>query len=137
MIAAKIAARTIVEMFQEGDFSEQSCKVYHDRWMKDFGHDFYWSALAARFIYRFPIVLDAVCVVGKRRGQTFLDDFGLIMTGVVSKAEFLKPKHSIPIAIELINQIIQQKILGKKPFVQDVGENVVSKYASKKLKISE
>jgi len=62
MIAAKIAARTIVEMFQEGDFSEQSCKVYHDRWMKDFGNDFYWSALVARFIYRFPIVLDAVCV---------------------------------------------------------------------------
>ncbi len=36
----KAAAETILEMKESGDFSAYSTRVYQERWMKLFGHDF-------------------------------------------------------------------------------------------------
>ena len=36
----KAAAETILEMRTSGDFSAASTRVYQQRWMKLFGHDF-------------------------------------------------------------------------------------------------
>jgi flavin-dependent dehydrogenase len=36
MIGGKLAAQTIHELFATGDFSEQACHLYHQRWMAAF-----------------------------------------------------------------------------------------------------
>jgi len=128
MRAAKIAAQVILEMFDEGDFSQKSTAVYHTRWMLDFGEDFLWSSVGAKLIYHFPILLDAACVVGQRQGQKFLDEFGFIMTGVKPKSAFLQPGLSIPITFELFRQIFIQYILRKSPRIPpSIGKEALEK----------
>jgi hypothetical protein len=41
-----------------------------------FGYEFIYSHMMATVIRHFPICLDAMAVVGQRRGQKFLDFFG-------------------------------------------------------------
>jgi hypothetical protein len=89
------------------------------------GFDMAASALMGKIMYRFPIVIDALARMGKGRGQQFLDDFGAVMTGVDSKAEFLKPKHSLPILWALIVEIWHQKVLGKQSTVPDIGKPIL------------
>ncbi len=36
----KAAAQTILDMRTAGDYSKASTRVYEQRWMKAFGHDF-------------------------------------------------------------------------------------------------
>eukprot|EP00479_Gromia_sphaerica_P010585 TRINITY_DN4915_c0_g1_i1.p1 TRINITY_DN4915_c0_g1~~TRINITY_DN4915_c0_g1_i1.p1 ORF type:complete len:133 (+),score=25.73 TRINITY_DN4915_c0_g1_i1:319-717(+) len=66
MLCGKFAAETIDKMFEQGDFSSESCSVYHTRWMDDFGNDFYWSMMMAKVMFHFPIPIDALSVVGER-----------------------------------------------------------------------
>eukprot|EP01116_Phalansterium_solitarium_P009164 TRINITY_DN2319_c0_g2_i1.p1 TRINITY_DN2319_c0_g2~~TRINITY_DN2319_c0_g2_i1.p1 ORF type:complete len:503 (+),score=159.03 TRINITY_DN2319_c0_g2_i1:54-1511(+) len=127
MIAGKIAARTIHEMFEHGDFSERSCSVYHARWKREFGHDFVASALGARLIVRFPILLDAVCVVGQGYGQQFLDDFGMIMCGAWPKWTFYK--YALPVSVELVRQVFIQHVLRREPLFKDPGFPIIEDYA--------
>eukprot|EP01084_Bolivina_argentea_P047367 87269_1 len=134
MIGAKIAAETVDEMFKCNNFDMGACKVYHDRWMRAFGNDFYWSLMMAKLIIKFPILLDAMSYAGIQMGQSFLDEFGMIMTGVKDKICFLYPFNSIPIAVALIKEIISQKILGNKPKFEDFGKTIVFKRRAKTKK---
>lgn len=132
MVAAKLAALTVDEMFAEGDFSAKSCRVYHERWWAAFGRDFKWSALAARVVARMPIVLDAVAVVGARRGQGFLDFFGEVMTGVKPKSAFLTDDPTLLLAIgaEAVRQVWRQRVVGDAPVggvPQDIGAAAVDR----------
>jgi menaquinone-9 beta-reductase len=110
MIGGKLAAQTIHELFATGDFSESACQTYHRRWLAAFGHDFRFSAAGARLVYRFPFLLDAANVVAQRTGDAFMAEFGAAMTGVKPKTTFLKPGVAIPVTIEIVRQIVQQKI---------------------------
>ena len=135
MIAGKIAAETVLQMFSSktgGDFSEKSTSVYHRRWVDAFGSDFVWSGLAGRVIYWCPLLLDATCVVGNKQGQLFLDEFGAIMTGVKSKSAFLFNWRNLllPITVEIIRQFILQKIFRKSPLVPTtIGQSKVDQFS--------
>lgn len=133
MIAGKIAAETLKDMFACQNFSEQACQAYELRVYDSFVHEFLYSAIAARVIYYFPITLDAVACVGKRRGQVFLDFFGEVMTGVKPKSAFLQPDLLIELALETGKQILLQYVLRKQPLVpQDIGQEVIDNQAGKK-----
>lgn len=110
MMAARIAAETSVQMLARGDISEANCSVYHWRCWDEFAYEFRYSAWAARLIYTLPIVLDAVAVVGQRRGQAFLDFFGECMTGVRPKSHFLQPGLAFAICLELVRQVPNSKL---------------------------
>mmetsp|Transcript_26159 Transcript_26159/g.73174 ORF Transcript_26159/g.73174 Transcript_26159/m.73174 type:complete len:502 (+) Transcript_26159:141-1646(+) len=129
MIAAKLAAETSLEMFEHGDFSEGSTAVYQRRWMEAFGDDFWWSAVMAKALRLCPIAVDAMAVVGKRKGQAFLDEFGEMMTGVRSKVGFLSPHLSVPLGAEVVRQIFLQFVMGQKPTVPDCGSDLKTKYS--------
>lgn len=109
MIGAKLAAETIDEMLAAGEFSAQSCRRYHQRWMRAFGRDFRFSAAGARLIYRFPFFLDAANVAAQRKGEAFMADFGAAMTGVKPKTTFVKPGFALPIIGELVRQMVRRK----------------------------
>lgn len=111
MLGAKLAAQTIHELFAAGDFSEPACRAYHDRWMATFGNDFRFSAAGARMVHRFPFLLDAANVVAQRKGDAFMVEFGAAMTGVKPKTTFLEPAMALPMGIELIRQVLRQKVL--------------------------
>lgn len=98
-----------------------------------FSYEFLYSAIAARVIYHFPILLDAVAVVGARRGQQFLDFFGEVMTGVKPKSAFLEVSLCCELTLELIRQIYVQFIARKPSLMpQDIGMGIVKQFASKK-----
>ncbi len=78
-------------MIVNRNFSVEACEAYHLRCYDAFGFEFWSSSLCARLIYQMPIAIDAVAVVGQRRGQAFLDFFGEVMTGVKPKSAFLQP----------------------------------------------
>jgi len=110
MIGGKLAAQTIHELFASGDLSERACQVYHTRWMAALGRDFRASAAGARMIYRLPLLLDAANVVAQRKGDAFMAEFGAAMTGVKPKTTFLKPGVAIPMGLEVLRQILKQKV---------------------------
>lgn len=122
MIAGKIAGLVAAELHQQRNFSLSACQVYSNRVFDAFGYEFLYSSIAARVVYYCPIAIDAVTVVGQRRGQAFLDFFGEVMTGVKPKSAFLQPDLLIDIVVELVRQIILQYVLKKEPLVpQDIG----------------
>jgi len=119
MIGGKLAAQTIHELFASGDFSERACHAYHRRWMAAFGRDFRASAAGARMIYRLPLLLDAANVVAQRKGGAFMAEFGAAMTGVKPKTTFLKPGVALPMALEVLRQILKQKVLSSSSHAAD------------------
>ena len=119
-------------MVKANDLSIESCRAYHLRCYDAFGYEFWSSAICARVIYLMPIALDAVAVVGRRRGQAFLDFFGEVMTGVRPKSDFAQPLLLAEITIELVRQIVIQYVLRYPPAVPDIGQRIVDSYAGKK-----
>ena len=119
-------------MVKSKEFSIEACKAYHLRCYDAFGYEFWSSAICARVIYLMPIALDAVAVVGQRRGQAFLDFFGEVMTGVRPKSDFAQPLLLAEITIELVRQIVIQYVLRYPPAVPDIGQRIVDSYAGKK-----
>lgn len=109
MIAARIAAKTVHEAFARRDLSAPSLGAYHAGWMKAFGRDFAISAHAARLVHRVPLLLDAANRVAQRRGDAFMARFGAAMTGVVSKAEFLRPSMAAPLAAASLAELARQR----------------------------
>jgi flavin-dependent dehydrogenase len=107
MIAARIAARTLREMLSKNDLSERACAAYHAGWMAAFGREFPASAMAARFTYKVPAMLDAASAVAQRRGDAFMQTFGAAMTGVAPKTTFLKPSVALPLALEIPRQLMR------------------------------
>lgn len=135
MTAAKIAADCVGEMFSTSDFSEWAGWTYWWRCWRTFGWDLLLSQQAAYLIARQPMLLDAVAVVGQRRGQAFLDFFGEVMTGVRPKSDFLlRPKLLLDIVVEYLHQFVIQYLLRRPPLAPaDIGEAVVArKEAAKK-----
>ncbi|MBK7973670.1 MAG: NAD(P)/FAD-dependent oxidoreductase [Deltaproteobacteria bacterium] len=111
MIAARLAARTIHEAFARGDLSERALGAYHTAWTKAFGRDFAVSAAAGRLIHRMPLLLDAANRVAQRKGDAFMARFGAAMTGVVSKAEFVRPAMAAPLAAASLGELVRQRLL--------------------------
>jgi len=98
-----------------------------------FGYEFLSSSLAAKIIYYFPITLDAVAVVGQRRGQAFLDFFGEVMTGVRPKSDFAQPFLLLEITFELVRQLLIQNVLIRKALLPtDIGMDIIEKQSGKK-----
>lgn len=115
------------------NFSVAACEAYHLRCYDAFGFEFWSSSLCARLIYQMPIAIDAVAVVGQRRGQAFLDFFGEVMTGVRPKSDFAQPLLLFEITIELLRQIFIQYVMCYPPLVpQDIGKEIVDANATKK-----
>jgi geranylgeranyl reductase family protein len=108
MIGGVLAAQTICEMFARGDFSERACRVYHERWMAEFGRDFRASAVGARMVYRYPLFMDAANLVAQHQGDAFMSQFGAVMTGVKPKTTFLRPDVAIPLGVEVLRQIVRR-----------------------------
>ncbi len=106
MIAGRIAAETLHELLEKNDLSERACAIYHRRWQTAFGREFPASAMAARLTYRMPALLDAASVVAQRKGSAFMEEFGAAMTGVAPKTTFLKPRVALPLAAELVRQLL-------------------------------
>lgn len=89
--------------------------------------------MCARVIYAMPLALDAVAVVGQRRGQAFLDFFGEVMTGVRPKSDFVQPLLLAEITLELVRQFVIQHVLRFEPLMPtNIGMEVVRKQASNK-----
>ena len=124
MEGGKIAAETLVEMFRQGNFSEAAGSVYHSRWMKAFGNDFFVSSAAGKVMLRLPFLMDAVPLAshakGGRAGSQFFADFGAVMTGVKPKTTFLRPSVAIPLATATLKEVVKQFVLrsGRK-YMQD------------------
>ncbi|KAH9260384.1 hypothetical protein BASA81_001554 [Batrachochytrium salamandrivorans] len=96
MIAAKLLAGIVKEMFQTQRFHVEFGVKYHQLWMDDFGKDFPLSTMAGKVVYRVPFLMDAVPIAatGKGSGKAateFFGDFGAVMTGVKPKSTFLLP----------------------------------------------
>jgi menaquinone-9 beta-reductase len=133
MLAGKIAAQAVGEMFSTGNFTEEAGLAYHLRCYDAFGYEFWSSALCARIIYALPIAIDALAVVGQRKGQWFLDFFGECMTGVRPKSDFAQPLLLAELALETLRQAFLQYVMRIAPEVpQDIGVDVVNQQAGKK-----
>ena len=102
MEAAKIAAEVVVEGFDKGDLSERFLKRYHDRWMKQFGAEFRWSFKFTSTISRWPIIIDAACLIIKERGYEYFLQWALVMTGTKSKVWFLRPDFVFLLLLKIL-----------------------------------
>ncbi|HQW20398.1 MAG TPA: geranylgeranyl reductase family protein [Rhodocyclaceae bacterium] len=111
MIGGRLAARRVLEMFAEKNFSDDACAIYHQRWMAAFGKDFKSSAMSARMSYRFPYFLDGAATLAQRAGDAFMNEFGAIMTGVKPKSTYARPDIALPLAWEVSKQFFKQKVL--------------------------
>jgi len=114
MLGGKAAALTMNDMIKEGDYSAASTRVYEDRWMNRFGHDFDLSNKMAYALYKFPILLDATASEMQRKGDDMMSKWAEIMTGMQPKTYFLWPSLAIPMGVAVVRELIEQKILGKK-----------------------
>jgi hypothetical protein len=66
-----------------------------------------------------PLLLDAANIVAQRKGNAFMVEFGAAMTGVKPKTSFLKPGVAIPMAVEVVRQIVKQKVLRLRSGAED------------------
>lgn len=119
-----LAAKTIVEMFRQGNFSEAACKNYEAAWWNEFGKDFPMSDLAGKIVKRLPFLMDAVPIAsakkGGKDGSAFFADFGAVMTGVKPKSTLLLPSVAIPLAAATMIQFVKQYILRtERTYMQD------------------
>ncbi|XP_002733821.1 conditioned medium factor receptor 1-like [Saccoglossus kowalevskii] len=114
MDGGKIAANFLDEALLHGNYDNDMMKIYHERWMKQFGHDFVWSNWICKLLYRFPILLDAATAAVSRKGDKFLARWADIMTGRVPKIHLLKPEFVIVITFELF-KLIGKRLVGIKP----------------------
>ena len=119
---------------QKNNFSLEAGRAYELRCYDAFLYEFWSSAICARLIYSLPIAIDAVAVVGQKRGQAFLDFFGECMTGVRPKSDFAQPLLLLEITIEMIRQFFIQYIFCYPPLVPPhIGMNIVNKQIPRKL----
>lgn len=105
MESGKFAADVLSEAFKKGDVSEASLKKYHDKWMGEWGWEFYMSMKMSLFLYRFPIILDASAKMIEKKGARFLAEWAEIMTGSGSKTWFLRLDVWPFILLEVLAQL--------------------------------
>jgi flavin-dependent dehydrogenase len=99
--AGEIAAQTLAEAFQKGDFSKKFLSRYHRRCLKKFGNDHRWSLKMTRFLAKHPIYLDAFAAASMKRGDEFMAKWAQIMCGARSKRQFFLPTMFFPLMIEV------------------------------------
>jgi geranylgeranyl reductase family protein len=109
MDAGEIAARTIQEAFETSDFTREVMRRYHLGWMSLFGMDFRWSARMASFSGKNPLFLDAFASISKKKGDSFMSEWGKIMTGEKPKRHFFLPALSLPLAAEAMRLWLERK----------------------------
>mmetsp|Transcript_15422 Transcript_15422/g.25486 ORF Transcript_15422/g.25486 Transcript_15422/m.25486 type:complete len:567 (+) Transcript_15422:113-1813(+) len=109
------ASQVLAEAIRTGDYSERQMAKYQQLWMKMFGADFSWSMKGAQLVYKYPLLLDAACAMVAKRGPAYLAEWAEVMTGSKPKTFFLRPSVGLPLALEILNQVVQQKVFGKYP----------------------
>ncbi|CAL5219487.1 g1326 [Coccomyxa viridis] len=113
MMGGKAAADTILEMRECGDFSAASTRVYQQRWMQLFGHDFAYSKKGAELIYKYPILLDACANEMARVGDKMMVRWAEVMTNMRPKTYFLRPDVAVPLGFALLREWWAQKVSGR------------------------
>ncbi len=111
MLGGRLAARRVLEMFGANTFNDSASAVYHQRWMDTFGKEFKSSAFSAKMSYRYPYFLDAAAKLAERAGDSFMNEFGAIMTGVKPKSTYARPDIALPLGWEVSKQFFKQKIM--------------------------
>jgi geranylgeranyl reductase family protein len=114
MMGGKAAAEVLLACREAGDFSKRSTRLYEQRWMELFGHDFKLSQKGAELIWRFPILLDACANEVQRQGDAMMSKWAEVMTNMRPKTYFLRPDVAIPLGFALLREIWQQKVM-KRP----------------------
>jgi len=109
MDAGEIAAVTIKEAFEKKNFTASFLRNYQEEWKKSFGSDFGWSSRMASISSKKPVFLDAFASLCKKRGDAFMTQWGMIMTGSKPKRHFFKPKLAIPLAAEVMRLRAERK----------------------------
>ncbi|KAL6080189.1 Conditioned medium factor receptor 1 [Balamuthia mandrillaris] len=110
MDGGRIAANLLLEAKAMGNYDAETMRLYHYRWMQEFGSDFWWSMHICQVLYRFPILIDAATAAVRRKGDKFLARWADIMTGRVPKTALFRPEFVIVITFELF------LLLLKRPF---------------------
>ncbi|CEM28377.1 unnamed protein product [Vitrella brassicaformis CCMP3155] len=113
MIGGKQAALTIIEMSREGDYSEESCKVYEDRWLKEFGHDFPISVMGSWLLWKCPMLIDATAAEMQRQGDKMLALWAELMTCMKPKTYFLHPSIALPLGVAVVRRYLSTLIFGE------------------------
>ncbi|XP_052074724.1 conditioned medium factor receptor 1-like [Mytilus californianus] len=108
MEGGKIAAIFLDEALNHGNYDAECMKIFHQRWMSQFGDDFKWSMVFSQMMYKFPILLDASTAALQRKGDKFVAKWADIMTGRVPKIHMLKPEFSFTVIYELVRLILQR-----------------------------
>jgi geranylgeranyl reductase family protein len=88
--SGEFAAQTLLEAFAKQDLSAAQLRQYQSTWKKHWGAEFYWSMKMSLFLYRFPIILDAVAKLIEKRGHRFMSEWAQVMTGQKQKTWFLR-----------------------------------------------
>jgi flavin-dependent dehydrogenase len=118
MDGGQLAADTLSAAFAAGDLSERFLARYHDRWMKAFGREFYWSKKVLGFYAKRPILIDGYVEAARRRGPEFFIDWAKVMTGAVPKTHFLKPRLAIPILVETTRLWWRRRTVGGRALAE-------------------
>lgn len=105
-----IAAEELISALEVGDLSEKRMKRYEARWMKQFGHDFWFSAVMAKVYTRFPIFVEASARVMQKKGSKILYEWGKMMTGVAPKTGWLRPSMFMPVLIEAAKLAVDRNV---------------------------
>lgn len=124
MMGGKIAAESLLEAREAGDFSSVNMARYEAGWKKRYGHDFFWSQTFANAVYRFPILLDAVANEVQRVGDPMMSAWAEIATNLRPKTYFFRPDVGLPLLVALGRELWAQKI-AKRPdaYVMQTGKN--------------
>lgn len=137
MVAARLAADTALEMFDRNVFDERATAVYERRWSFEMGPEFLYSRIMAWILVRMPWLLDSMAIVGHKKGQAFLDEFGEAMTRVKSKLSLLRFENSLAMIQEMIRRLLfggMNTIPEGVPFVEgysDSGEGIEELFSRK------
>lgn len=114
MMGGEIAARTLLEMRDAGDFSARSTRLFELRWTDKFGHDFKFSEKGAALLWRFPIIMDACAAEAQRQGDAMMTKWAEVMTNMRPKTYFLRPDVAFFMTTAIVRELWQQKVL-KRP----------------------
>lgn len=134
MVAAKIAATCIDEMYATNDFSRAAVDAYYLRCKDAFGFEFTVSQFAAKVIVACPALLDGLAAVGKADGQPFLDFFGECMTGCRPKSHFVthRPWLALRVAAATLKHLALSYMTNQQLQPVDIGQAIVNKHCHRR-----
>eukprot|EP01119_Soliformovum_irregulare_P005432 TRINITY_DN17195_c0_g1_i1.p1 TRINITY_DN17195_c0_g1~~TRINITY_DN17195_c0_g1_i1.p1 ORF type:complete len:494 (-),score=163.99 TRINITY_DN17195_c0_g1_i1:103-1584(-) len=105
--SGEFAANTLLEAFEKQDLSAAQLRKYQSTWKSHWGAEFYWSMKMSLFLYRFPIVLDAVAKLIEKRGHRFMSEWAQVMTGQRQKTWFLRLDVWPFVLLEIVAQAVR------------------------------